>query len=332
MKLGELSKRLNCKLVGDPEVEIRGISEIQTAKEGDITFLTNPRYRKFLRESKASAVILGAEVPGLKMSQLVCDEPYVALAKAVALFYPEIHPEFKVSERAVVASSAKLGSECYIGDYAFVGENTVIGERVRIFPHVYIGSNCVVGDDTVIFPHVTVYDGTRIGKRVRIHAGAVIGSDGFGFAFSRREKKFYKIPQRGNVIVEDDVEIGANTTIDRGTIGSTIIGEGSKIDNLVQIGHNVKVGKFCTVVSQVGISGSARLGNFVTLAGKVGVAGHIEIADRVTVAAKAGVTKNIKKAGTYAGFPARPHKEWRKIQALIDRLPELYERVKRFIR
>jgi UDP-3-O-[3-hydroxymyristoyl] glucosamine N-acyltransferase len=332
MKLGELARILGCRLVGNPDIEISGVSEIQNAKGGDLTFLTNPKYRRFLKTTKASAVLLEKEIPDLKISQLVCSEPYVAFAKALSLFYPEELPEPGISKKASISPTAKVGEDCYIGDFVFIGENTKVGKGVRIFPGVYIGDNCEIGDYTVVFPNVTIYNGVRIGRFVRIHSGTVIGSDGFGYAFSRKEKKIYKVPQTGGVVIEDFVEIGANTTIDRGTIGDTVIGEGTKIDNLVQIGHNVKIGRYCFIVSQVGISGSTKIGDFVTLAGKVGVAGHIEIASNVTVAAKSGVTKSIRKAGTYAGFPVRPYKEWRKVQVLIERLPEIYERVKKMFK
>ncbi|TCK06573.1 UDP-3-O-(3-hydroxymyristoyl)glucosamine N-acyltransferase [Phorcysia thermohydrogeniphila] len=332
MKLKELAERLGCRLVGDPDIEISGVSEIQNARSGDLTFLTNPKYRKFLKTTKASAVLLEKEIPDLKISQLVCSEPYVAFAKALNLFYPEKLPEPGISEKASVSPTAEIAEDCYIGDFAFIGQNVKIGKGVKIFPGVYIGDNCEIGDHTVIFPNVTIYSGTRIGRFVRIHSGTVIGSDGFGYAFSKEEKKIYKVPQTGGVVIEDFVEIGANTTIDRGTIGDTVIGEGTKIDNLVQVGHNVKIGKYCFIVSQVGISGSTRIGDFVTLAGKVGVAGHIEIASNVTVAAKSGITKSIKEPGTYAGFPVRPYREWRKIQALIDRLPEIYEKIRKVLK
>lgn len=332
MKLKELAEILDCRIVGNSDIEINGISEIQKAKEGDLTFLTNPRYKKFLKNTKASAVLLEREIEGLGLSQLICEEPYVAFAKALSVLYPEKLPEPRISDKATISDSAKIGENCYIGDNVYIGENVRIGKNVRLFPGVYIGENCEVGNNTVIFPNVTIYERTKIGRFVRIHAGTVIGSDGFGYAFSKKEMKIYKVPQTGRVVIEDFVEIGANTTIDRGTIGDTVIGEGTKIDNLVQIGHNVKIGRYCFIVSQVGISGSTKIGDFVTLAGKVGVAGHIEIASNVTVGAKAGITKSIKEPGTYAGFPARPYREWKKIQVLIDRLPELYEKIKSFLK
>jgi len=327
MKLSEIAKLFSCRLIGEDR-EVKGIAEIERAGKEDLTFLTNPRYRKFLKRTKAAAVLTGKELEGLDIPQLICKEPYVVFAKLLNLFYPEVFPFPSVSKRATISPSSRLGKGCYIGDFVYISEGAYIGDRCYIFPGVYIGKNVKVGEGSVIYPNVSIYDETVIGKGVRIHSGAVIGSDGFGYAFSKEEMKIYKVPQRGRVVIGDFVEIGANTTIDRGTLGDTVIGEGTKIDNLVQIGHNVKIGKYCFIVSQVGISGSTKIGDFVTLAGKVGVAGHIEIGNNITVAAKSGITKSLKEPGTYAGFPARPYREWRKVQALIDKLPEIYEKLK----
>ncbi len=327
MKLSEIAKLFECRLVGEDR-EVKGIAEIERAGKEDLTFLTNPKYKKFLKGTKAAAVLTGKELEGIGIPQLICKEPYVVFAKLLNLFYPELFPSPSISEKATISSSSHLGKDCYIGDFVYISEGAYIGDRCYIFPGVYIGKNVKVGEGSVIYPNVSIYDETVIGKGVRIHSGAVIGSDGFGYAFSKEEMKIYKIPQRGRVVIGDFVEIGANTTIDRGTLGDTVIGEGTKIDNLVQIGHNVKIGRYCFIVSQVGISGSTKIGDFVTLAGKVGVAGHIEIGNNITVAAKSGITKSLKEPGTYAGFPARPYKEWRKVQALIDRLPEIYEKLK----
>ena len=332
MRLIEIARKYNCEILGDGNVEITGISEIQRARKGDLTFLTNPRYKRFLKETEASAILTGAPIKDLKIPQLVCSEPYVVFAKLLSEFYPEELPPPKISEKATISEGVKIGKDSFIGDYSFIGEGTEIGDNVYIFPGVYIGKKCRIGSNTVIYPNVTIYDKSLIGRFVKIHSGAVIGSDGFGYAFSREEMRTYKIPQVGRVIIEDFVEIGANTTIDRGTLGETVIGEGTKIDNLVQIGHNVKIGKYCFIVSQVGISGSTKIGDFVTLAGKVGVAGHVEIGDNVTVAAKSGVTKSLREPGVYAGFPAKPYREWRKVQAIVDRLPEIYEKIRKLFK
>ena len=332
MKIKKLAEAIGCKIYGNENLEIKGIAEIQVAEEGYLTFLTNPKYKKYLKTTKASAVILEKPIKELKLTQMVCDEPYVAFAKALSVLYPEKLPSPYISKSAFIDESAEIGENCYIGEGVVIGKNVKIGKNVCLFPNVYVGDNSLIGDNTVIFPNVTIYHNVKIGKWVRIHSGSVVGSDGFGYAFSKKERKIYKVPQIGGVVIEDYVEIGANTTIDRGTLGDTVIGEGTRIDNLVQIGHNVKVGKYSFLVSQVGISGSTKIGNYVTLAGKVGVAGHIEITDSVTVGAKSGITKSITKPGVYAGFPVKPYKEWRKIQALVDRLPEIYEKIKKLLK
>jgi UDP-3-O-[3-hydroxymyristoyl] glucosamine N-acyltransferase len=327
-RLGDLSKKLGCKLVGDSSVLIKGISDIQNAKEGDLTFLSNPKYSRFLKTTEASAIILSRQVQNLKAAQLICDEPYVAFAKALSLFYIEKLPYPSISPSSRISKSARIGRNVYIGENAFIGENVSIGDNVRVFPNVYIGDDSVIGSDTTIFPNVTIYPRTVIGRSVRVHSGTVIGSDGFGYAFSKKENRIYKIPQAGNVVIGDYVEIGANTTIDRATVGSTVIGNHTKIDNLVQIGHNVRIGCCCFIVSQVGISGSAVIGDHVTLAGKVGVAGHIRVSDNITVAAKSGITKDLNEKGIYAGFPAVPYGKWRRRLAIFNMLPEIYEKIK----
>jgi len=329
--LRELAELLGCQLVGNPETKVKGVAEIQNASEGDITFLANPKYHKFLKTTKASAIIVGSPVD-IGISQLVCREPYVSFGKLLRIFYPEELPAPGISDRSKISETSMIGDGVYIGENVYVGENTVIKDNVRIFPGVYIGDNCFIDEGTVIFANACIYSGVRIGKWVRIHSGAVIGSDGFGYAFSRESGRIEKIPQVGAVEIGDFVEIGANTTIDRGTIGNTVIGSGTKIDNLVQVGHNVKIGRNCFIVSQVGISGSTVIGDNVTLAGQVGIAGHLRIGNNITVAAKSGVSKDLLSSGIYGGIPAVPIKEWRRIQVLIKRLPEIYEAIKKFIR
>ncbi|WP_457568115.1 UDP-3-O-(3-hydroxymyristoyl)glucosamine N-acyltransferase [Desulfurobacterium sp.] len=323
----ELAQLIGCRIKGNPDLKIRGVNEIQKAREGELTFLTNPKYEKFLKTTKASAVIVGKEYD-TPATQLICEEPYVAFAKILSILVKEPHPEAGISETATIDETTTIGENVYIGSHVSIGKNCKIGKNVNIYPGVVIGDRCEIGDNTTIFANVTIYHDVKIGKNVKIHSGTVIGSDGFGYAFSKKEMKIYKVPQTGKVIIGNNVEIGANTTIDRGTIGDTVIGDGTKIDNLVQIAHNDKIGKNCFIVSQVGISGSTRIGNNVTLAGQVGVAGHIEIADNVTVGAKAGVTKSITKPGIYAGFPVKDYRTWRKTEALINRLPEIYNKIK----
>ncbi len=326
----ELAKLIGAKIRGNPDLEIVGVDEIQFAKEGDLSFLSNPRYEKFLKTTRASAVIVGKEYD-TSLTQLVCEEPYVAFAKSVAFLFEEKFPDDYLSPEATVGEGTSIGEKVYIGDNVVVGKCCKIGSGVKLFPGTFIGDEAEIGDNTVIFANVSIYERTKIGKRVRIHSGAVIGSDGFGYAFSKSEMKIYKVPQIGRVVIGDDVEIGANATIDRGTIGETVIGAGTKVDNLVQIGHNVKIGENCFIVSQVGISGSTKIGDNVTLAGQVGVAGHIEVGSNITVGAKAGVTKSLKTPGVYAGFPVKEYKVWRRTEVLISRLPEIYEKIKKLL-
>ncbi|WP_022846913.1 UDP-3-O-(3-hydroxymyristoyl)glucosamine N-acyltransferase [Desulfurobacterium sp. TC5-1] len=330
VSIGEIAKSIGCRVKGNPDIKIKGVNEIQKAKEGELTFLTNPKYEKFLRTTGASAVIVGKEY-NVPITQLICEEPYVAFAKILSMLIKEPHPEPGISKTATIDETATIGNNVYIGDHVFIGKECKIGNNVKIYPGVVIGNRCEIGDNSVIFANVTIYHDVKIGKNVRIHSGTVIGSDGFGYAFSKKEMKIYKVPQIGRVIIGNDVEIGANTTIDRGTIGDTVIGDGTKIDNLVQIAHNDKIGKNCFIVSQVGISGSTEIGDNVTLAGQVGVAGHIKIGSNITVGAKSGVTKSITKPGIYAGFPIKDFRTWRKTEALINRLPEIYEKIKSFL-
>lgn len=327
ISIKEIAEIIGCTIKGNPDIEIKGINEIQKAKEGELTFLSNPKYEKFLNTTNASAVIVGKEYD-VPITQLICEEPYVAFAKVLSILIKKPLPEPKISETATIDETATIGNNVYIGDHVSIGKNCRIGNNVKIYPGVVIGNHCEIGDNSIIFANVTIYHDIKIGKNVRIHSGTVIGSDGFGYAFSKKEMKIYKVPQVGRVIIGNDVEIGANTTIDRGTIGDTIIGDGTKIDNLVQIAHNDKIGKNCFIVSQVGISGSTEIGDNVTLAGQVGVAGHIKIGSNITVGAKSGVTKSITKPGIYAGFPVKDFRTWRKTEALINRLPEIYERIK----
>ncbi|WP_456397502.1 UDP-3-O-(3-hydroxymyristoyl)glucosamine N-acyltransferase [Desulfurobacterium sp.] len=326
----EIAEIIGCKIKGSSDIQIKGVNEIQKAREGELTFLTNPKYEKFLKTTNASAVIVGKEY-NIPITQLICEEPYVAFAKVLSILIEEPLPEPEISRTATIDKTATIGSNVYIGDHVYIGKNCKIGDNVKIYPGVVIGDRCEIDDNSIIFANVTIYHDVKIGKNVRIHSGAVVGSDGFGYAFSEKERKIYKVPQVGRVIIGNNVEIGANTTIDRGTIGDTVIGDGTKIDNLVQIAHNDKIGRNCFIVSQVGISGSTEIGDNVTLAGQVGVAGHIKIGSNITIGAKSGVTKSITKPGIYAGFPVKDFRTWRKTEAIINRLPEIYEKIKSFL-
>jgi UDP-3-O-[3-hydroxymyristoyl] glucosamine N-acyltransferase len=249
----------------------------------------------------------------------------VAFAKALDLFFPEAVLPPGRHPTALIAASAQIDPTVHIGPYCLIGEQVVLGPGVILEGGNFIGDQCQLGEGTRLFPKVTLYPQTQIGKRVRIHAGAVIGSDGFGYVF--HEGQHLKVPQVGQVIVHDDVEIGANVTIDRGTLGPTVIGKGTKIDNLVQIAHNVVVGEHCLLIAQVGIAGSTKLGNYVTLAGQVGVAGHLKLADRVTVAAQSGVMNDIGEGEKWLGAPARPDRQMKRQMIAMQQLPDLLRRV-----
>ncbi|RME68488.1 MAG: UDP-3-O-(3-hydroxymyristoyl)glucosamine N-acyltransferase [Nitrospirae bacterium] len=323
MTLKELAEAIGATLVGDGTLEVKGVKGIEDAKEGDVTYIKD---QKLLRsvELKASALIVPHEVEGLQIPQLVVENPLYGFARALEVFYGKPYKPKGIMQGAFVASSADVHPEATVYPNVYIDENVRIGARTVVYPGVYIGEETKIGEDCIIYPNVTIRERVRIGSRVIIHSGTVIGSDGYGYV--QHEGKHYKIPQVGTVRIEDDVEIGASVTIDRATTGETVIGQGTKIDNLVQIAHNVKIGRHCIIVAQVGIAGSSRLGDYVTLAGQVGVADHVEIADGTIVAAQSGVMSNLER-GTYMGTPVMPHMQFFKVQALLRRLPEIYKKV-----
>ncbi len=326
--LGQVAEQLGGRLVGDADRPITGVRPLHDAGPGDLSFFTNPRYRSQLDTTEAGAIIVpeGVEPPGKNL--VVCGHPYLAFARSLELFHPRSRPaETGISPMAHVADDCRVGEGVTVMPFAYVGPGCSLGDSVLIMPGAVLMRDVVLGRETVIHPNVTVGHGTLIGCRVIVHGGTVLGSDGFGYVPDGGRQ--HKIPQVGRVVVEDDVEIGANVTVDRATLGETRICRGAKIDNLVQIAHNVRVGEDNILVAQVGISGSTRLGDRVTLAGQTGVAGHIEVGDGITVTARAGVTKSVRGEGVYSGFPLMEHRRWRKVHAAYTRLPELLERLKR---
>ncbi|HSN54928.1 MAG TPA: UDP-3-O-(3-hydroxymyristoyl)glucosamine N-acyltransferase [Candidatus Sulfomarinibacteraceae bacterium] len=324
-KLAELAARLGAELVGDGDRELVGIQPLDAAGPEHLSFLHNPKYAAQAAASRAGAVIVDRadRLPGRDL--LVTGEPYLAVARALQLLHPRPRPEPGVHPSAVVAHDAELGAGVSIGPHSVVGGRAVVGPRTIIAAGCVIGEGVRIGGDCHLHPRVVVEDGCRIGHRCILQAGVVIGSDGYGFATVGGVH--HKVPQVGIVVLEDDVEIQANTTVDRATMGETRIGRGTKIDNLVQLAHNVRVGEHCLLVAQVGISGSTRLGDHCVLAGKVGVAGHLEIGDRTMVGATAGVMKSVPSDSVLAGFPARPQREWLKTQAAVGRIDSLRHRV-----
>jgi UDP-3-O-[3-hydroxymyristoyl] glucosamine N-acyltransferase len=325
--LEELARLVGGEIVGERDIEITGVAGIKEAREGEITFLANPKYESYLATTKASAVIAARDGGSAKPVIRVAN-PYLAFLKVISLFTgnPMEKMQQGIHPTAIIAPSASLGPDSSVGAYSFIGEHVTIGARTTILPLVCICNDVRIGDDCLVYPHVTVRDRCEIGHRVILHAGAVIGSDGFGYA--KNGDVNIKIPQIGIVRIEDDVEIGSNTTIDRATIDVTLIKRGVKIDNLVQIAHNVVVGEHSMLAAQVGVSGSTELGRNVFLAGQAGLVGHIQIGDNAMVGAQGGVTKSIPPDTKVSGYPAREHSLARKIYALIARLPELFREVK----
>lgn len=327
--LGEICELVGGKLIGDGGVLIHGVAGIKEAQEGEITFVANPRYLSQIYRTQASAIIIweNTQYNGKPMIQV--NNPYFAFVKVVEAFSNKTPKKSKgIHPTAIIGENAIISPDAWIQAYSFIGDNAEIGEGAVISPFVYIGENTRIGAQTYIYPMVTVREDIEIGKRVIIHSGTVIGSDGFGFA--KVSDRHHKVPQIGTVIVEDDVEIGANVSIDRATIGETIIGRGTKIDNLVQIAHNVIIGEDCLIVAQVGIAGSAEIKDRVTLGGQVGVVGHITIGEDAQFAARAGVSKSIPPgACVWSGTPAMHHTKELRLQASMRKLPELISQIRK---
>ena len=327
LTLKQIAELTGGEVVGDGEVAVSRVAPIRDAQPGDITFIHNEKYVPFARETKASAIIVSPELRSLGGNLIVARNPYLAFAKTVAALMakPMRHGE-GIHPTAVVANSARLGRDVSLGPHAVVEDDAVIGDRVVILASAYVGHGAVVGEDTVIHPNASVYANAMIGKRCTLHAGVSIGSSGFGWAPDG--KRYERIPQVGRAVIGDDVSIGAGSVVNRGALGDTVIGNGTKIDSLVIVSHNVEVGENCLFVSQVGVSGSVTIGNHVTLGGQVGVAGHLEIGDNVQVAAQSGVSRSLAPNGIYFGSPARPIGHAKRTIAAIQKLPELRDEIK----
>jgi UDP-3-O-[3-hydroxymyristoyl] glucosamine N-acyltransferase len=325
--LNEIAELISGELSGDGNIVINGVAGIEDAVEGDITFLSNPKYLSFLDRTRASAVIVGRDVTEGSKTVIRADNPSLAFTKIVSFILPSAikHPS-GIHASAVVAKGAKIAKTAGIGACAVIDEGVSIGDNTVIYPNCSIGRDSVIGSNTILYSNVSIRENIRIGSNVVIHSGAVIGSDGFGFVTV--DGIHHKIPQVGTVIVEDDVEIGANCTIDRARFDKTVIGQGTKIDNLVQIAHNVTTGKNCLIVALVGISGSTNIGNNVILAGQVGVVGHITIGDNVVVMAKSGISKSVPANSVLYGVPAQPVNEAKKLHAYVNGLPRMHQTIK----
>ena len=322
----EIARHLGGEVVGDGAVILTGFSPATTAKPGDLTFAENETYFAKAESSAAAAILVDGVFASPKKVLIKVSNARIAFAKVLPLFFPETVLTAQIHPSAVVDPSAQIDSSAHIGPLCVVGGGVRIGARVVLRSSVNVGAGCVIGDDSHLFPNVTLYEKTQLGQRVRIHSGTVIGSDGFGYVLDAGAHR--KVPQIGIAILHDDVEIGANVTIDRGALGPTIIGRGSKIDNLVQIGHNVVIGEHCLVISQVGIAGSTRLGNYVIVAGQAGLAGHLKIGSKVTISAQSGVMTDIPDGEKWFGAPAQPDRQAKRMMIALQQLPDLIRRMK----
>ncbi len=322
MKLGDLAAQLGCVLEGDAAIEIERVAAIEQAGPGDITFLANPKYAGQVATSKASAIIVGGDVPSAPCALLRSDNPYLTFGRATGLLNPAPRPRPGIHQSADVAADATIEADVYVGPFAVIASGARVGARSIVHAHVVIGTGATLGSDCLIHARVSIRERVVIGARCVIQDGAVIGSDGFGFAH-RSDGTHEKIPQVATVVIEDDVEIGANTTIDRPAVGETRVKAGTKIDNLVQIAHGVVVGTNSLLAAQVGIAGSSVIGNSVMLGGQVGVTGHVTIGDGAKASAKTGITGNVPADAFITGYPHMDNLEWRKSYAVFRRLPEM---------
>jgi UDP-3-O-[3-hydroxymyristoyl] glucosamine N-acyltransferase len=325
--LGEIASRIGGQVRGDAARPVSGIKPLDQAGPDDLSFVAHARYRRAAAASRAAGLIAGDEHVAPGRNLILVEQPYAALAVVMGLFHAPERPAPGISPLALFGEGTTLGRDVSIGPYVVAGRNCRIGDRAALLPGVVLGDGVAIGEDSVLHPGVVVYGGSILGARVVVHASSVIGSDGFGYAEEASGR--VKIPQVGNVIVGDDVEIGASVTIDRATFGSTVVGRGTKIDNLVQIAHNVTIGEESILVAQSGVAGSTRLGRAVILAGQAGVAGHLEIGDRSVVGAKSAVLQDLAAGSFVVGHPAVDHREWKRSQAALRRLPELMRAVAR---
>lgn len=322
MTLADLAARIGCRLEGDGSIEISGVAGLEHAGAHDVSFFSNPKYTAALKNTRAAAVILGNDVPAPGRAALRTEHPYVAFAKALELFTSIPRPPSGVDSRSVVGRGVALGKDVAIGPFVVIGDNATIGDGTVIYSHVSIGPGTRIGDRCILYSHVAVRERITIGNRVILHSGVVVGSDGYGFA-RQADGTHYKVPQGGTVVIEDDVELGANTAVDRPGVGETRIGAGSKIDNMVQIAHGVHVGARVLLAGQVGIAGSTTIEDDVVLAGQVGVAGHITIGKGAIATAQTGIPNSVEPGQFISGYPAIPNRDWLKASAVFKKLPEL---------
>jgi UDP-3-O-[3-hydroxymyristoyl] glucosamine N-acyltransferase len=321
----EIAKLVGGEVVGDASAVLKNFAPAERAQSGDVTFAENEDYFARAEQSAATAIIADKRFSSAKKILIRVPNARVAFAKTLALFFPEQKFAAGIHPTAVIPATAKIDPTAHVGPHCTVGERVKIGANSVLQGGNFVGDDSSLGEDVNLFPNVTIYPRTEIGARVRIHAGTVIGSDGFGYVLDGGIHR--KVPQIGNVVIGDDVEIGSNVSVDRGALGSTVIGKGTKIDNLVMIAHNVEIGEHCILIAQVGISGSTRLGSYVILAGQVGLAGHLKIGNQVTVAGQSGVMHDIPDGEKWLGSPAQPDKQTKRQFIAIQHLPDLLKRV-----
>jgi len=329
-QLKEIAEYVGGTVVGNADIVVSSVRGIDEAGEGDLTFISNPRYRDRLDETRASAILVSPGIVSPDKNLIVTEDPYTAMAMALTLLYPDEPVAGGISGDAFIETGAEIGENVAIYPGVYIGKRARIGSGAVLYPGVFVGNDVIVGEDSILYPSVVVYKKCRIGERVILHAGVIIGADGFGFANPGADNR--KVLQVGIVQIDDDVEVGANTTIDRGTLGKTWIKRGAKIDNLVQIAHNVVIGENSIVVAQVGISGSTKLGKSVILGGQVGLVGHITIGDNVMVGAQSGVHENVSSNQIVSGTPHMPHRSWLRMQACLPKLPEMRKTLKSLLK
>jgi UDP-3-O-[3-hydroxymyristoyl] glucosamine N-acyltransferase len=327
MRLSEIAQKIACELCGQADLEIIRVAGIEEAGPGDLTFVSNRKYVKHIKTTKASAIILGYDIPDVPISSLRTSNPYLAFARALELFHTPLRPDPGIHPTALIAEEVRLGENPSVGAYVVIGRGCVIGHNAAIYPHAVLYPGSILGDDVVLHSHVTVRENCRLGNRVIVQNGSVVGSDGFGFA-PKEDGTYYKIPQSGAVIIEDDVEIGACATIDRAAVGDTRIKRGAKIDNMVQVGHGCEVGENSVLAAQTGLAGSTRIGRNVQAAGQVGFAGHLTVGDGAVVTAQSGVPHDIPAGAVMSGYPAMDNTAWRRAVTAFAQLPEILKRVR----
>ncbi|CAN5722376.1 UDP-3-O-(3-hydroxymyristoyl)glucosamine N-acyltransferase [soil metagenome] len=329
LTIAEIARLVDGEVIGHGDALIRGVAPVETAGSDHISFVANPRYLPYLQHSHAGAILvtseLGERVPD-RFTRVVVGDAHLALYRLLPRLYPQIEAEAGVHSSAVVHPTAEIGGSVHVEAQAVVGPGVKLGEGCRIGAGTVIGADCIIGAQTVLHPQVTLYHGVRVGARCVIHSGARLGRQGFGFVWVDGGHR--KVPQVGGCVIEDDVEVGNNVTIDRGSIGDTVVGQGTKIDSLVHLGHNVRVGRHVILVAQVGVAGSTHIGDGAVLGGQAGIGGHLEIGAGARIGAQGGVTADVPAGETYSGYPARPHRDALRAQGAMFRLPELMKRVK----